>query len=94
MAISGTRMTPIKPAAATQPKIRSMNWQRVTIMGLLNMFLAQNARILYRWATGNDITPKDFVTKVAFSMAGYDPRAEHELGLKSTSSRADCTICK
>ena len=81
--------------AATGGEMKAMRWERVIIRGLMNLFIAQNARLLYEQANPQygHMKPVDFVVQVAFRLANYDPGGRHEL-VQEPGYGNNCAVCK
>ena len=81
--------------AATQGKMKCMRWERVVIGGLINLFIAENARLLYEEANPENghMKPADFVVQVAYDLAGYDPGAKHQL-VQEHGYGNNCAVCR
>jgi len=75
--------------------IRNMAWERATIVGILSMLLANNALLLYWYATDDlTFTKAQFVTEIAYAMADYNHIRKHQLVPRSRGGYAVCAWWK
>jgi hypothetical protein len=83
-------------AAATEGKFRRMHWRVATIMGVLNVLVAQNARLLFCHVhpLENAMTVTTFVQRVAFALADKPVWATTEHALINVNTRSTCACCQ